>query len=695
MAQGLSIAGVVPIRTMADLQAEERKQAEAENQQPVLQGLAGHVRRCWEASKRAKLDVEQRMLKSVRARRGMYDPDKEAEIKKFGGSTIYMMLTSNKCRAAGSWLKDVLLSSGDERPWTVKPTTLPTLSPDVAPQIVQFATQEAMQTEQALQMAVGPEAMYQIVQRVKDRVVAEQRTAAKAAADRMADKMEDQLTEGGYREAMAMFLDDITTFPAAIMKGPVVRKKPRLQWVQGTGGTYTPQVQDTLVMEWERVDPFNIYPAPHCSDIDDGYLIEHHRLTRRSLQELIGVDGYSEAAIRAVLDEHGIGGLREWLAIDTEKADAEGKGSTAASDNPDVTIDALQYWGHVQGKMLVEWGMSKDEITDELLDYPCEVWLIGRWVIKATLNYDPTGSKPYYRAAYEEIPGAFWGNSVADLVRDCQDMCNAAARALANNMGISSGPQVSVLSGRLPPGEDVTQMFPWKIWQFVDDLYGSTAKPIDFFQPDIHASELMAVYERFSNLADEYSGVPRYMAGDASGQGALRTSSGISMLMTNAGKSIKQVVNNVDRYVLEKLLTRLYFHNMKYGDDPTLKGDVQMVARGASMIAVKEQAQVRRNEYLQLVLSSPIAMGIVGEEAVAALLREGAKLLDMDTDKIVPAPEIIRARAAMAQQMQLQAMGAGGPGAPQLAAPKTMPANGQQLATGVPVTDNFAPRRQA
>src|SRR6185437_12820695 len=115
---------------------------------------------------------------------------------------------------------------------------------------------------------------------------------------------------------------------------------------------------------------------------------------------------------------------------------------------------------------------------------------------------------------------------------DCQDMCNAAARSLAANMAIASGPQVAVNTGRMPPGEDATQMYPWKLWQFESDPMGSTAPPVIFFQPGSNADELMRVYERFSILADEYTGIPKYMTGTEGTPGAGRTASGLSMMIS-------------------------------------------------------------------------------------------------------------------------------------------------------------------
>ncbi len=703
------VGGVVQVLTPQQVLANERRAAETESQAPVMVGLAAYVRKCWDSANMAKrMTIEQRMLQSIRQRNGEYDPDVLSEIKRSGGSDIYMMLTSQKCRAASSWLKDVLLAAKDERPWAIQPTKEPSLSPEDMEDVVQDATTEALQLETMMGMEMlTKENLHDLAERVRDRILVKSKDEAKEMAERMESRMEDQLQEGGFFEQFSEFLDDIVTFPAAIIKGPVVRRKPTMSWVQGPEG-YELKIEDTLTLNWERVDPLMAYPAAHSSDIDDGFFIERHHLTRVDLQHMRGVEGYSDAAIASVLDEYGQGGLREWLYVDTAKAAAEGKSVSAVYSDPEQPIDAVQFWGNVQGKDLLDWGMSPNDITDSTKDYACEVWLIGRWVIKATLNYDPLGRKPYYKASYEEVPGGFWGNSVADLVRDCQSVCNSAARSLVNNMGIASGPQVGINVERLPKGEDVTQMYPWQIRQFVSDPYGSTAPPIVFFQPDMIAEKLMGIYEKFSVLADEYSGVPRYMTGDASPGGAGRTASGMSMMMSNAGKAIKQVVSNIDIHVMSKLIERLYFYNMKYGTDEALKGDVRIVARGAGLLIVKEQAQVRKNEFLNIVASNPVFADIIGEEAMASLLREAAKGLDMDLNQVVPPPEVIRARVAAKQKamMQQQALEARANAMPSenisfqrdasgaVQGASIMPRNKQTLSNGGAVTDNFAPARQ-
>jgi len=331
-------------------------------------------------------------------------------------------------------------------------------------------------------------------------------------------------------------------------------------------------------------------------------------------------------------------------------------------------------------------------VPDPLAEYPVEAWIIADWVIKAVINPDPLGRRPYYKASYEEVPGAYWGNSVADLCRDAQDVCNATARALVNNMSIASGPQVVYNIDRLPQGENITQMYPWKVWQVTSDPLNGSAPPMQFFQPSSLSQELMAVFEKFSVLADEYTGIPRYMTGDSPAGGAGRTASGMSMLMSNAGKAIKQVVANIDGNVISPVVERLYYYNMRYGTDPDLKGDVNIVARGAVSLIVKEQAQVRQNQFLQIALTSPFAQQIIGVEGVAELLRQGAKTLDMNPDRIVPPVEIIKQRMAQAQAAQLaqQQQLAQATGQVEAGGTPPNPSPGAQLQNGAPVTNNFA-----
>lgn len=695
----MSIGGFLPVASAAQLAAEERRQADMGQQSAPIQGLAGHVRSVWQICRTAKEQtVEPRMLANMRVRRGEYDPDELERIRKQGGSEIYMMIGSTKCRAAASWLRDVVVAVREEKPWTIMPTPMPTMSPTLIEEVKGKATQMLAQYLMTTGEMPDEGTLRQILTQMRDEFVVQLREEAVKKAERMEQKMEDQLVEGGFLQALNEFVDDVTTFPTAFIAGPVIRRKPQLRWeTDPMTGRWGPVFDEALVEEWERVSPFDIYPHPAMTNVNDPLpLIRRHRLARSQLTELIGVEGYDDKAIRAVLDEYGRGGLREWLMVDTSRAQVEGRNTVYAMMNAEATIDALQMYGPVSGQMLRDWGMDEAQIPDVAKEYHAEIWLIGHWVIKATLNYDPLGRKPMYGSSYERVPGVFWGNSVVDLCADSQRMCNAAARALANNMGISSGPQAYVNVDRLPSGEDVTEMYPWKIWQVTSDPMGGGADPVKFFQPQSNAQELMTIFQHFSVRADEDTGIPRYMTGESPSGGAGRTASGLSMLLGNASKTIKQVVANVDMDIIKPIIERLYDHNMQFSDDEELKGDVRVVARGATSIMLKESAQVRRNEFLQIVSQNPVLSQIVGMEGIATLLREAAKTLDMpNVDKIVPNLDKVKLMTMLQQNLAAVQAQNGQQGGPNTPTPAKGPSgSGQSLTNGAPTTDNFTPQPQ-
>jgi NADH:ubiquinone oxidoreductase subunit B-like Fe-S oxidoreductase len=83
---------------------------------------------------------------------------------------------------------------------------------------------------------------------------------------------------------------------------------------------------------------------------------------------------------------------------------------------------------------------------------------------------------------------------------------------------------------------------------------------------------------------------------------------------------------------------------------------MQIVPAGVVGTLLKESVQQRRNEFLQLT-SNPVDIQILGAAGRAELLREAAKNLNMDIDKLIPDPDDIRKQQAEQQQMmQMQQM---------------------------------------
>lgn len=645
------MAGLVIIKSNSQLDAEDAAKQAADaavlrQQIPVLSGLASHVRNCWEAARDAKQPIERKMLKALRQRTGEYEPDKLAEIRKSGGSEIFMMLTETKCRGAESWLRDILLDEG-MIPFDLKPTPMPDVPPDYEQKVTALVANQVIQAIQS-NAQLSPVMMETFKEQAREDIRVALMEDSVDRAERMKRQIQDQFVEGGMVDGFNAFISDLATYPAAILKGPTVRRSRQLEWTQAPDGSYSPQVQDKLIPTYSRVDPFRFYPEPGLTRLNEGYAIEHHRLSRSDLSELIGVPGYDDGAIRAVLEE---GSNNEWMwSAELMKSELENKFNIWRADT--TKFDALEFWGPVSGQDLIDWGIDPEEVPDTARMYDACVWLIGSWVIKATLNYDPLGDKPYRMTSAVKRPGALWGVSYPELIEDVQAMCNAAARALANNMGLASGPQVEVSVDRLAEGEKVTKVFPWKVWQTVSDPMGSGQAAVRFNQPDDRSGPLLAVYGQFARMADEQSGIPAYVYGDGQVGGAGRTASGLSMLMGSAGKGIRQSIMHIDFDVIGPLVTAQYNWNMQFIDDAAIKGDCEIIPRGAVTLANRDQLNVRRVEFLQAT-ANPIDAQIVGPTGRAAILREVAKGLAMPVDDIVPTNEQIEVNQEMQRQQQM------------------------------------------
>jgi hypothetical protein len=631
------MAGLSLLRVLNndDLAREEQeridREVQARQNDPFILGLGAYVRTCWEAAQLAKKPIENIMLRAMRQRNGEYESDKLAQIREQGGSEVYMMITEVKCRAAESWLRDILLDNGTP-PWDMMTTPIPDLSPDQTAELETNFSQKVVAMVQATGMAPDQAQMSELKELAAQEYRFKIMQAAQNSVDRMKIKIDDQFAQGGWSEAFNEFITDLVTFPCAFIKGPIVRRQRHLGWTKGPDGTTQVEASERLAPEYERVSPFNIYPEPGITRIDDGYLFELHKLSRTQLADLIGVPGYDDEAIRATLDQ---GPSQSWIQEHIEMQREEEERKFYTEMRPTDMYDALEFWGKVSGKMLREWGLSDEEVPDEAREYDANVWTIGKYVIKAVLNYDPLGEKPYAKTSFIKTPGAFWGRGIPEIIEDIQGVCNASVRALVNNMAIASGPQVEVNLERIPPNEDITQIHPWKIWQVMNDPLGSSAPAVRFNQPDSRANELLGVYERFSKMADDHSGIPSYIYGDTNVQGAGRTASGLSMLMGSAGKGIRQVVMHIDNDVIYAIVHRQFVYNMRYDEDESIKGDAEVIARGAVNLAVKETVNVRRLEFLNAT-ANEIDMQIIGIEGRAAILREVAKGLQMPTDEIIP-----------------------------------------------------------
>lgn len=620
--------------------------------------LAGHVRLAWNRNKLAKEKIGQKLLSCLRARRGIYSPAELAMIESLGGGNIvWHDLTEVKCRAASAWIREIVLPVG-EQPWGVDPTPMPDLPAPVKKAVVNKALKKAQQAMQQIVQSGGEplegqefrDMVLQIGENLRDEAEATFVAIAGKRAKRMEKQIDDRLTQGGYTPAMDDFIEDFVTYPVAILKGPFYARHKRLSWT----ADFKPTITNEPAQTWERVSPFDAFPAPSARDCQAGDFIERVRFQRNDLWDLKGLPGYRDDQIDSVLMDYSNGHLEGWLWTESERQRLEQETLYMWLSPPGV-IDALNFWGSVPGWKLKSWGVEGD--LEATRDYECNVLLCGAYVLYAALNPDPLHQRPYRKACYDPIPGAFWGRSIPELASTSQKMCNALACAMANNWAIASGPMGWVHNDRLADGEQSLELFPWKMFQLKSDPTQGVNPGVGFFQPNDNSEKLMAALERWELKADDSTGIPRYTYGNERAGGSADTATGLSMLMNNAAKGLRRAISNIDLNVIAPTINDTFTNEMLYNPDMSIKGDSIVVPRGAAAILIRESMQQRRLQFLTLV-TNPLLAQILGQKALLNVLREVAAVMEL-SDDVVPSNEEMEQRMqAEAQAAQQQQQGA-------------------------------------
>jgi hypothetical protein len=681
------------VKTNAELDQEAAATAELEAQSSeeaqntsLLDDLSRFIMERWERAKTAKSPITLQMLKMLNQKNGHYESDKLAAIRSMGGSEAFIMMTDTKCRSGKAWIKDVLFQPG-MKPWDVEPTPIPELPEQDMMEISQEILMNSVNEMLSQSMTTGmPVDLNMIKQQaianmpaMKDQIQKAINARAKENAKKVRDKIDDQLTQGGWYDALDRLIDDIVDQKAAFLKGPIFRsEKTRKMTTDALTGASRVIYEDKVIPTYERRSPFDIFPAPDSTGINDGYLFDRIRLTRRDLIKMIGMPGYKEDAIRQVLREHTDGKLHDWLNLsgDNERLLAMGMDSSALTSGE--KIDCLEFWGTVNGKALLEYGMTPEEIADPDIDYDVCAWVIGQYVLKCILNYDAQGKKPYFKVSFVEETDAFWGKCVPELMADIQGICNAIVRAMVNNVGVASGPQVEMNMDRCPPGTS-DKLWPWRVWKTTDQGM-TTAPAMKFYNVPMNADKLVMVYNHFSKLADEHCGIPGYAHGDSSVGGAGNTASGLSMLMTSAARGIKAVIRAIDVQIIAPSIEYIFYWNLDNGELDDMICDMNIEAKGSSSLIAREQQAVRINEFLTTT-NNPVDLQIIGLEGRADLLLQAAKANEINVRGLESAASTTTSMTmGMPMNPAAPGMPPGGPGTPGAppAGPATLDAAGNK-----------------
>jgi hypothetical protein len=135
--------------------------------------------------------------------------------------------------------------------------------------------------------------------------------------------------------------------------------------------------------------------------------------------------------------------------------------------------------------------------------------------------------------------------------------------------------------------------------------------------------------------------------------------------MGNANKMLQQVASNIDQDVIAPNIGAHYDLILLTSNEAEFTGDEQIVVKGASMVMAREAERARQLEFLQIT-ANPLDSQIVGVDGRATILRDVARDIGLDGDRIVPSETELANRRQQEQIAQAAAQAQGG----QAGAPK-------------------------
>ena len=667
--------GVVAASADGASQKDERPAPVVPTTFPMCR-LAAFVMDTWRVAvdHRRTSGVDERLRYALLSQTCQYSEAQKAKMRAAGiDERIFAPITATKVRAAKAMLVDIFNSSG-EWPFTVDPTP----DPDVPEQVEEEALRDIgaelnnifMQLEQMGVQQLTPQEneLFQriVVQATNNRyneIMNRKIEFARSRARRMERKVQDMMAEGGWIKAFSEYVDYICTYGTGLIIGPVPRVMPvnKCREDKRTGTRKYKRIYKSIPT-YEAVNPCDCYPAPDAKDIEDGPLCIRIKYTANELWQYVThckksnsdkANGWMPQTVRALLDRYPKGGLK----IDSEpydpiRRDAEKNGT---EDPRDCTLEGVRCFASVRGSDLIEFGVTKT-LDNEWIKYEdfyrVETIVIGGFVVYCRILDDRLGI-PVSKGVFYELPGSWWGESIADKLCLVQSVMNNSIKALMQNMAVASGPMywindVGRLSDKSPEG---LKFRPHKVFPFQTSMMGNAGAPMGVISVPSNASELLAVWEKMRVQADDDSGIPAYTYGQSSGQGALRTASGLAIFTEAASRGMKMVISCTDRLVTRDQVQKTCNYILLYDNNLELKGDCEVHAAGVMGKILKAQQDQQRIQLFNTVIGNPLLVQIIGARGIMALLRPSIQDVNINPDDVIPSEEKLK-QFELVQQLQ-------------------------------------------
>lgn len=528
--------------------------------------------------------------------------------------TAFFNLTRPFVDAASARMGDILLPATDWN-FAIKPTPVPEITdqamPPMMPQAIPAISPMAPQgMPQQMPTQPAPPGQPPLMNQPPQGGFFSPQTKP-LTADQRVEKAEkrihDWLTECAYHAELRKVIHDMAKIGTGVIKGPVASKKKTRKAQQNAM-----VIAEEVVPISYRVDPSNFFPDPNCGEnIHNGeFVIERDLFTARKLRDLKGIPGYLEDCINKVLEEGP--GKRNFSKDGIQQNDT--------STQDDDRFEVWYFHGFVDADDLASCGVSMGEDDEESAGpqvIPAVVTLVNDTVIRANLNPLESGEFPYDVVPWQRRSDSVWGVGVARQGRTPQEMLNASARAMMDNAGNSSGPQLVIRQNAIVPADGDWTIRPNKLWVATHE---SDTRPVS---DAIISINIPMMQQELSNIImmakkemEDATGVSFLLMGQQGS--APDTVGGMELVNKNASAFLREKARIFDEMITEPHIKRYNDWLQMYGPDEE-KGEVAIKAVGSSSLVEREIQSMETMQILQM--SANPAFGLDPAKAIKEFLR--------------------------------------------------------------------------
>ena len=597
---------------------------------PLAGSVVGLVKERYHKASNARETEEQRWVKAYRNYRGLYGPD--VQFTSTEKSQVFVKVTKTKVLAAYGQIVEVLFGN-NKFPISIDPTTLPEgvadsvffeTNPDMKKAKAQFGAEDTkLRPGETIidlrERLAGMESKLDpVIDDLKEGVgtTATEVTIhpAMISAKKMEKKIHDQLEESGANKQLRVAAFECALFGTGVMKGPFAVDKEYPNW--NDDGEYSPTYK--TVPQTSSVSVWNFYPDPDAANMDEAeYVVERHKMSRSQLRALKNRPFFRANAIDTSISM-GESYTKEWWEQVMEDD---------AQETRTERFEVLEFWGNVDTEVLEGHDVDIPDDLKDMDQVSVNIWVCNGQVLRLVMNPFTPSIIPYYAVPYEVNPYNMFGVGLAENMDDTQTLMNGFMRMAVDNAALSGNMLIEVDETNLVPGQDLS-VYPGKVFRRQGGAPGQAIFGTKF--PNV-SNENMQMFDKARVLADESTGFPSFAHGQTGVSGVGRTASGISMLMSAANGSIRNVIKNVDDYLLGPIAKAFYHFNMQFDFDEEIKGDLDVKAKGTESLMANEVRSQRLMQFLQVV-QNPVLAPFAKMDYI---IREIAKSMDLDPDKLV------------------------------------------------------------